>query len=437
MRRTPSPTRRSIRAIIAAQSFGAITIQVLVNGGVLALLLIELGGSKTAVGAGFMANFLAQAARVISGRYVDVSDRKAMVVRWWLASSVVSATLLFPLFLVERIPETAAVWWVVGTFFVQQVALNIGGAAWHPWLGDIIPGRLQGRFFGNMRRVFQTSSLIVITAAGWYLGDDPTASRFIVVFALLIIGGFLRPLILLRVQRLPPTRGGPPERMLESLRRPLGDIEFRWFLLFWGANAFLVNVTRPFGVPFLRNDLLFPGSITIYASALLVLGMVVSLRPWGRTADRLGNRFVFLVNTVIMTSAFLLLAAVPGYPAAGWLAVLVAALSFLLTGVGLAGMGIAQIVRLMHAAPSDHRGPYMGLFFVTNGLVSAAASSLAGFVLDGLPKEIVLFGHTVLPIRIYFMVMAFALLFTAPMIRRLSRVRERGLREALSRIGGE
>lgn len=407
------------------------TMQVLVNGGVLALLLIELGGSKSVVGVGFMASFLAQAARVFAGRFADVADRKAMVTRWWFASSTTLGLLILPVVLSERIGSGAAVWLVVAVYFLHMVMLNVGGAAWHPWLSEIIPSALQGRFFGNMRRVFQTSSLIVITAAGWYLGNDPATEKFAVILTVLLLGAVCRPLLLLRVQRVPPARTGPPERMRESLLRPLADREFRWFLAFWAINAFLVNVTRPFGVPFLRNDLGFPGSITIYASALLVFGMVVSLNRWGRTADSLGNRFVFLVNTVIMTVAFLLLAAVPTFATSLWASMAVAAVSFLLTGVALAGMGIAQIVRLMHTAPPSHRGPYMGLFFVTNGVVSAVASSVAGFVLDRLPPLLTVGAITLNPIRIYFAAMAIALLLTAPMIRRLSRVRERPIRDAL------
>jgi MFS family permease len=159
--------------------------------------------------------------------------------------------------------------------------------------------------------------------------------------------------------------------------------------------------------------------------------MVISLRRWGKTADSLGNRLVFLVNTVIMTIAFLLLAAVPAFATSLWASMAVAALSFLLTGVALAGMGIAQIVRLMHTAPPSHRGPYMGLFFVTNGVVSALASSIAGFILDRFPPLLSLGAVTIDPIRIYFGAMAIALVLTAPMIRRLSRVRERPLRDTL------
>jgi MFS family permease len=409
-------------------------MQVMINGGVLALLITELGGSKFAVGAGFMANFLAQGARVLSGRHVDVSDRKRMVISWWLVSSAVFATILIPLLLADRLSSTVAVWLVVAIYFAQQVTKNIGGAAWHPWLADIVPRRLQGRFFGNMRRAFQLTSLTVIVVAGWYLGRDPSPMRFVAILAALAAAGFLRPTVLLRVRRVPPARKGPPERMGPSLLRPLADREFRWFLVFWGAVTFLINVTRPFTVPFLRDDLRFPGSITIYASALLVLGMVVTLKRWGHTADRLGNRLVFFVNTGILSLSFLLLAVIPPYYASQVASIGVAALSFLLTGVGLAGMGIAQIVRLMHSPPSDYRGPYMGLFFVVNGAISAVASASAGFVLDSLPATVILFGGSLNPIRIYFALMAVALMLTAPMVRRLSHIGEGSLGETIKRL---
>lgn len=426
--RRKSATRKGISTAILGQSLGAPLPQALLNGGLLSLFILTLGGSKFAVGVAFTMNFSAQMVRTLAAPYVDVADRKKMVIFWFTANVILFAGFFFAYPIQVKWGSDVAVWYVVGVFFAQRLSVNIGAAAWMPFLSDMLPESLRGRFFGRMRRNFQFVSFAVIVIIGWYLGASPSVEKFYVLFIVLFIMALTRPLLLLRLPDIPPQRKDKREPLFKNLARPLRDIEFRKFLIFWGCLALTVNMARPFAVPFLKEDLEFPSSITTYASASLVLGMAIALLPWGRLVDKRGNKFVFFVNIILIAISFNLLAVTPHYETAPTPAMFLALAAFLLTGIAIGGLGVAHTVRQMYAAPAEHRGSYMGLFFTINGIVSGIITTLSGAFLDKLPGTIILFDISLTPIRLFFPLVSLCILATTLLLIRLEELSELPIR---------
>jgi MFS family permease len=182
-------------------------------------------------------------------------------------------------------------------------------------------------------------------------------------------------------------------------------------------------------VAFLKEDLHFPSSVATYASAALLLGMVVSLGPWGKLADRHGNRFVLCVNVVLFAFALLLVATVVIYERVPWAGIALAMIAFLLTGVSLGGLGIGHTVRQMRGAPAAYRSAYMAVFFTTNGVLAGLASLLGGWILDHLPATVAFGGVLVVrAVPAYFVVAALLVLASLLLLRRTEHVAERPLR---------
>ena len=426
-----SATRSAIRTCILAQSTGAVLVQVLINGGLLPLFILHLGGTKFEVGAAFTAHFFSQLIRVPVARYVDVRRLKHMVVLWFLVGAVVFAGVFAAVPVADLAGSRAAVWLVITVFFFQRLTVNIGAAAWHPLLCDIVPSRLRGRFFGRMRATFQTVSLTIVLLTGLYLGKTPQTHHYVGILGLLLIMNLMRPFLLLRLPNPPPARPGAPEPILQNMKHPVLDAGFRRFLLFWGLVAFVINVARPFVVPFLKTDLHFPSSVTVYASGGMVAGMVLTLMAWGRLADHAGNRLVFLLNLLLLAASFILLAVTPGFAGLPAMALVSAALSLILIGTAIGGLGIAHTVRRMHEAPVAHRGPYMNLFMTFNGVIAGLGSMAGGFLLDRLPETLPLGGTETLTLRVFFFVAALLLVATSLMLRGLKPIAERPIRETV------
>lgn len=431
-RTSASDTRRAITTCIVAQAVGVPLTQVMVNGGVLALFLLALGASKFAVGAAFAVNFVGQVARVFAAPHIDVAFRKRIVISWLALSTLIFGGFFLSLHVLDAWGSEVAVWFVVVSFLIQRVALNIAGHAWMSMLTVIIPRPLRGRFFGRMRATFQLVSLGLLALIGWYLGADPEPRTFMPVFAVLFVMSGLRPVLMLTLPNPPPDRPGPRNSLLKNMITPLRDRGWREFLAFWAILAFTANMARPFAVPFLKQNLAFPSSVAVYASATLILGMILGLTPWGRLADRLGNKVVFLANILILSAAFNVLALTPGYARARWVSMFTGVLAFTMIGVAIGGLGIGHTVRQMHAAPAESRSSYMALFFTTNGLAAGTATLLAGALLDLFPRAVTVLGVTLSPIRLFFVASSLAVAATAVLLWRLDAVAEKPIQVAVA-----
>ncbi len=428
--------RGLVRTIITGQCFAAPLPQVLINGGVFSLLILQLGGSKFEVGMVFTIQFIAQSTRVFAARYVDVHNRKRMVIRW----AVISNLIFLAIFIVEPVRlhfgNRYAIWTAIGIFFLQRLAIHRGMTAFNPMLADLLPAPLRGRFFGTMRGAFQITSLVVIVAAGTLLGDEPSYTTFYVLFAVMTLASFVRPILFLRLPEPHIPERKKPEPLARSISRPFRDAHFRRFLTFWAYLVFAVNLGRPFTVPYMKQDLDFPSSITIYSSSLLVLGMAVSLVQWGRLADRLGNRLVFLLNIIIISLSMVILSFVPHYDAAPAAAIVLSVMAITVLGIAIGGLGIAHTVRTLHAAPSRYRGSYMSAFFITNGVVAAITSSVAGYILDHISSYVTIAGNEIPIMRLYLPCVAILILLSIFILRNITPIYEKSMRESISMFVG-
>ena len=405
--------------------------QVLLNGGVLSLFILTLGGSNTAVGSVFAANFLAQIARVFAAPHIDVANRKRFVFVWMTVATILFAGLLLAIPIQQIWGASAAIWFVVSLFLCQRVLGNIGGLAWMSLLSVIIPSSLRGRFFAQMRATFLTVSLVLMVLIGAYLGDEPSAEKFQMVFLLLIALAVVRPFFLARLPSPAPDRKGPRTPMLDNILIPLKDRGWREFIIFWAFMAFSINLGRPFIVPFLKNTLAFPSSLTAYSSGVLLLGMILGLNPWGKIADKLGNKVVFLANIILLSIAFTVLAGTPHYTKHAIIGFTSAISAFFMIGFASGGLGIGHTVRQMIAAPSTERSSYMAIFFTVNGIVGGLTTLVAGLILDLLPDSISIFLWTLSPMRLFFITDAILVLGCAFLLWRLDSVGEKPIQHAV------
>jgi len=172
-------------------------------------------------------------------------------------------------------------------------------------------------------------------------------------------------------------------------------------------------------VPFLRTELAFPASTTLYSTAGFGLGSALTLTAWGRLADRRGTRFVFLLGGLVAAGALALVAATPHYGSGPVPAAPCAVAAMLLAGAGTAGVGIAYTVRLMRMAPQRRMATYLNLSQAGIGLTAGLVTASMGALLEALPPTVALGGGPVLTFRLLFAAVGAGLLLVLVRLRRL------------------
>ena len=193
-------------------------------------------------------------------------------------------------------------------------------------------------------------------------------------------------------------------------------------------------VINPFLVPFLKVELGFPASLSIYAYTSMRIGGILALIPWGKFADRLGNRIVFIFSFAIGAVAYLLLFFIPPFPEKGMLAFLQATIGFMILGIGSSGVGIAYSVRMMYEAKKEFSGVYLTVGALVGNLSHALLPFVAGMILEHVPRTVVIFGSEMFSKRLFLLFMVLHMLISIYFIRFLRRIEEGHAKEILGFI---
>lgn len=427
-----STTRVAIRDSILAQIAGGVLPTLLRSGGVTALLLMALLGGRAdfEIGVAFLAMQAAMLMRILVSPRVDEVHARRFLVRGMFAAACLAGLLLVPLLMAPAHGSIAA-WLLIVVLGLYFTTVQSAGAAWFPLLRELVPAPLRGRYFGVMRRAWQCVAFGSVALAGWVLGPDPAPRRFLLLLVPAIALQFLRVALYHRLPERPPVRARGDEKPWLALARPFRDPGFRPFLGYLAIIAALQHAVIPFLAPYLRAVLGFPASVTLYGTACMGMGMVLTLTQWGRIADAWGARLTFLISTLACAAGMVLAACSVPYALSQTAAVACAATGLLLIGAGSAGTGIAYTVRIMHLAPDSHTGPYLNTGIGVVGTVGGVTALCTGALLDALPDTLRLAGAAVHPMRLLFGIAGLLLCVTLFHLRTLPRVAEPRMHHAL------
>jgi len=175
------------------------------------------------------------------------------------------------------------------------------GASWTSWMGDVVPRRLRGRYFGRRNRWIYLSTCLGVLCGGALLERfEPTPDALDAGrgFALLyLLAGLARLGSVLCLWLTPePAYAGlaPAARALGFLRTARGTRAWR-ALVFSGALYLSVYVASPFFTPFMLQELGFAYWEYTLATLAIVLFKVLFVPAWGRVIDSHGAHAVFVL----------------------------------------------------------------------------------------------------------------------------------------------
>ncbi len=168
--------RRSMRRIVIAISFCWLWI-VMVRGAHTVAFCRMLGFNDLAFGFWSAAPFLAMFLQPITSIMIERTGlRKYQFIIFatihrlmWIAVAAV------PLFL--PIPSQLAVWAVLFIVAISSVLASFSNPAWWPWMGDLIPKRIRGRFIATQARIGKFVAIIAVLILGVVLDVRPRAHQ--------------------------------------------------------------------------------------------------------------------------------------------------------------------------------------------------------------------------------------------------------------------
>ncbi|MEP4545150.1 MAG: MFS transporter [Saccharospirillum sp.] len=204
-------------------------------------------------------------------------------------------------------PEGARVPLLIGCAIVYHGASNLAQPQWKALMGNLVPPRLRGRYFGVRSRLAMATSFFAFLSGGLLLNGSASLSveslGFAALFLIAVFGRGMSTRYLHRMYdpyRPDHSRGRGLMHTLRSMKRAFADQRFRRFTLFLAGMQCMVALSAPFFAVYMLRDLQFTYLQFTLNTAASILVQFVLLRYWGRIADRKGNRYVMALGATVI-----------------------------------------------------------------------------------------------------------------------------------------
>jgi MFS family permease len=303
--------------------------------------------------------------------------------------------LLAPLFLVgvplvpawfTRSEEAASLGWalslLVASWCLYHLAEYLGSVALWSWLGDGVPLRIRGRFFGKRNRWLLTGQVAGMIGGGLYtwstLELDPEMARWKAYLMPAWAGIFFLLLSTVPLAAMPEIARVRAKAAGERIRRMIAPLVDRRFLplLLFGAWLSMANGLTQAAQGVFPYRVLGFGVLTMLAlkSGLMIAQWSVSGKV-GRWVDRHGNRLIMTVSLFLVAAGplFYMIAdrRNPWWMVGAWV-----------MWVAWVGVNVALPNLVLKMSPDRENSPALAAYYSVSGLSMALATLLGGVLLD-------------------------------------------------------
>ena len=368
-----SKRKRSIRWAYSCSMSSTVAATCL-TAAALQLFLIQRGADDLYLGALSFTIWSAGFFLPLGINQMEKHGKIKVLSRWWIVSTV--GMMLMPVLpaISHRYHQTDKLILLMGLLlvFMRSVGEGVGGAGWFPLLQDNVPRRITGKFFAIFRTYWQAIALVMGLTIAYALGKNSQWWKFSVIFAIGAIAMIIRWISVQFMSENPPKAEPDGIGMLKRIRECLANKHLRTFLKYILVYDIAAMMCQPFQIKMLKNFNYSDGYV-IAATSMVSLGAIISLKFWGKIADRFGNRAVFSFSHMGMIFATLLWIRVDDNT---FSYVLVFVLYFIWS-VFNSGNGIAQTRYMMNYVPSEKQSYIVVINTVTN-ISIAFAPLLAG-----------------------------------------------------------
>jgi len=264
-------------------------------------------------------------------------------------------------------------------------------SAWWSWMADLIPESVRGRFFGRRYQINLVATAVASVVASLVL-ERVEAGTHLLYFIIFAVGATLSVIDPILFWWVPePARPPRPERTfrqtLAVYLRPLKEKNFAALAWTQGLNTLMVTMPMPFFVLYQRGETINGDYIGCGISLQFLAGMsVVGLATtalvatqWGRLADRIGHRTVYILGRLwVFTTALYFFMGPENY---WWLLPLQLVAQSLIS----AGVPVAMQNLMIGIAPEAEREYYVSIFWAVIAAAGAVGPWLGGLLADAVP----------------------------------------------------
>ncbi len=359
--------------------------------------------------------------------------RKAIV----LAGASIQAFAWLPILTLPLLFGEYGVPLLIASVVLYHAGAHLGAPQWSSMVGDIVPERRRGRFFGLRTRLTTAITFAALMLGGFVLhlaeGRGATLQGFVLLFC---VAGLARLVSVWHLSKM-----HDPPGHVSTIEIPVGPGWWQRlrqsnavrFSLFFALMQFGVAIASPFFTVYMLRDLEFSYLAFTVNTGTAILAQFLTLSQWGRISDVFGNRRILTVTGLFIPLMPLLWTLSPNV----WYLIAIQALS----GFSWAGFSLAATNFIYDLIAPGRRATYLAVHNVLAAAGVFAGAMLGGYLGAILPTQLSLFGFEaswLSPLYGVFivsgLVRAAVVLLLIPRLREVRPVRDISLRDVIFRV---
>ncbi|MEO1401218.1 MAG: MFS transporter [Cyanobacteria bacterium J06635_1] len=302
------PLKASVRTSLRASTLDGVFSAVFENvikGVLISNFLIELGAGAIEVGLLASIPMLAHLLQPLGAYFSENSTSRHRYCLWiFSVSRLLWLGLTAGIFWASRQGGVSQplIWLTLSILLVSFVLDAMGAASWLSWMAALVPQKLRGRYFGNRKSLASLTALITVPVGGWLVTHWPGGSLegYGVVVGIGMVLGIVSLLCQFWMTDINPKEQAQTQQKAQGQADRLWrDANFLTLLLYLAGWTFALNLSTPFLNFFLLDNLQIDVQwVTLYCA--LMAGAHLSMMVlWGRLADRIGNRPVLVISSLL------------------------------------------------------------------------------------------------------------------------------------------
>lgn len=255
---------------------------------------------------------------------------------------------------------------------------SLGSPAWLSWMADLVPAKIQGRYWSLRQVGCSGASVLARLVSGYYLdAHNRDMSAYATVFTCAAVIGIVDPLLFYAVEHRRPKLRADRDNVFVQFAQRLKDIPFRRLCsvyLLWSVSNCLMGPTCYF---FMRDQIAMGVTSFSVVEAIALASLTIFSFLWGLHSDRHGHRGPLVLCLLVQGGCPIF------YFFAGPHDVSLVALGWTIGAIGFCGTSLFMWPLVIKYTHSKNAGREVGIaaFNVVLGLANFAAFMVADRVL--------------------------------------------------------
>jgi len=331
--------------------------------------LLSLGADNVQIG---LANSLKSFANIFSqipgAKLTNYLSRKSV----WIISSLISRLLWIPIIIIPFFYPNPIIA-IIALFTLASFFLTLRSPAWSSLMGDIVPMKIRGAYFGKRNMIMGFCGLFATLISGIIL----SVYGFTTIFIMSVVFGMISILFFIfmyepyfkKTYVYKHEISFHPKNIINAIKINKNFSLFTAYVMF---TNFAVEISAPFIAVYMLKDLNV--SYEWFAILIFVGALVKTIfnKYWGKLADRYGNRRIMFVCGILISF-------VPfGYMLSSNIAHLLIVKIF--DGFAWAGFDIVVFNFLLDITPSKKRPGYVANYTFVTGIGSVIGAIFGAYL---------------------------------------------------------